>query len=529
MITEKGQISFTEIDSIPQLIKDFLNGKLTDFSDQLFSLDNFSKAISAKQKSYDFEKREILFNVLSNQYQDVELSSKQHENLELLKDKNTFTIITGHQLNLFSGPVFFIYKILQTIKTAEFVQSNFPDYSIVPIFWMASEDHDFEEINHFRTENHFYEIEANSGGAVGRISIEDQFFLHEFEKEFKDSIYGTELIRWMKEAYSQGKTLTQATRLLVQRLFSDFGLLCIDGDEASLKKQMISTFGEELKSNALLNFSKSKVEFLQKEYHKVQVNPRDINLFYLTETRNRIDFNGKNYFVVDTDFVFTKEELCSELQNYPEKFSPNALMRPVFQETVLPNLAYSGGNAEIMYWMELKDYFDHLELPFPLLIPRNSMLFLNEKTLKKIEKLDLKIPDFFKNFADLVQEQLVENHILTQLIENKKQEILLIFNDLKSQASVTDVTFKNLVLAEETRQLKSYEKMHKRLLRAEKIKQGEKLERLENLFYTVHPGKTWQERALNFSVFYGDHGRDWLQSCYDKMDVEKSALIIMQI
>lgn len=529
MMVRKTQIPFTKIDSIPLLVKDFLEGRLPGFSDVLFSQENIRRKISAKAHRFDDGKRRTLVSVIREQYEGIEMTSRQQENLDRLLKDNSFTVVTGHQLNLFSGPVFFVYKILQTIKTAELLNVWFPEQHIVPVFWMATEDHDFEEINHFRTRDAYYSIRGKSGGPVGKIKVEDQFFIHEFEKEFKDSVYRTELIRWIKEAYQTGNTLAGATRILVNRLFAEYGLLCIDGDHPALKSQMKNIFREELLHQKLFATSRKNVDFLTARYGKVQVNPRHINLFYLSDTRDRIDTDGQTFYIVGKNLRFTEDELLQQLERYPERFSPNALMRPVFQETVLPNLAYIGGNAEIMYWMELKDYFKAVGLVFPVLIPRNSMVCLPGKIFEKIERLDLRISDFFKNFAVLIRTQIQNNEPLEDLLKKLENVIHENFSILKQDAGLTDITFKNLVEAEETRQLKSYTRMHKRLLRAQKIKQSERLERIERIFYDIHPGKTWQERVYNFSVFYADMGREWLQNCYQEMDAEQSALVIMQI
>lgn len=522
-------IGFEHIHSIPQLVKDFLGKKLDGFQNKTFDLDNFKNQISEKQNSYSDDKRELLYNAVFSQNQEEQLSPKQLEHLFSLKDNNTFTITTGHQLNLFTGPVFFVYKILQTIKTAEFLKSNFPEYDFVPVFWMATEDHDFEEINHFKTRDHYYEIKGNAGGDVGRITIDENFFVQEFEKEFKDNVYGTELILWIKKAYQQGKTHTQAIRYLVNQLFADYGLLTIDGNEKELKSQVKNIFRKELLSNQLFETTKNQREFLEKEYHKVQVNPREINLFYLTETRNRIEKINDDYFILDTDLKFSEEEILNELENHPEKFSPNAVLRPAYQETIMPNLAYVGGNAEIMYWIELKDYFESINLPFPILIPRNSMLFLEEKTFRKIENSGLKIEDFFGNFAEAINKKILDNNEIKSLLEQKEQDLIHSFSEIKTKAEQTDKTFANLVNAEENRQLKSFKRMQKRLLKAEKIKQSEKLDQMQNLFLKVHPGGTWQERVLNFSVFYADLGKEWIAETYQQMDVQKSELIISPI
>lgn len=524
-----NKISFNDIESIPQLVKDFLNHQIEGFENATFSLENFAQQIHAKQNSFDNRQRKIIFESFTHQLSNLQLSTQQKQNIENLKSENTFTITTGHQLNLFSGPVFFVYKILQTIKTCSYLKENFPDYNFVPVFWMASEDHDFAEINHFKTETNYYKINEKSGGAVGRIKINDTFFISEFEKEFKDSIFGTELILMLKEAYKVGNTLTEAIKILVNRLFSEFGLLILDGDSKELKNQVKDIFKDELINFSLHKNSKNKVDFLTQKYGKVQVNPREINLFYLSETRDRIDFDGENYAIVDTDKKFTQEEIVTELENFPEKFSPNALMRPVFQEKVLPNLAYIGGNAEIMYWLELKDYFAEIKIPFPILIPRNSMLYIKEKTLGKIEKLDLKIEDFFQNFTSITNAKILDNNSVLESLNAQENLIFNHFSELKSLAETTEKSFGNMVKAEEVRQLKSFKRLKKRLLHAEKIKQNELLERLETLFLNVHPAKTWQERIFNFSVFFADYGYDWLKICLEEMEVEQSKLIIVAI
>lgn len=522
-------IPFIEIESIPQLIKDFLTQKIEGFEEDTFNLNNIEKQFLLKKGSFSQESRAVLSKVLDEQHASSNLSEKQKLHLSYLKDENSFTVTTGHQLNLFSGPVFFIYKILQTIKMADFLNEKFPDHKAVPVFWMATEDHDFEEINHFKTENHYYEIKAKAGGSVGRILVEDDFFISQFEEEFKDSVFGTELILLMKKAYRKGNTLSQATRILVQELFAEYGLIIIDGDHPELKKEMTDVFRNELLYHNLFETTQITVSFLSEKYGKVQVNPREINLFYLSETRNRIEFRDEKYHVVDTEISFTKEEIIAELEHYPEKFSPNALMRPVYQETILPNLVYVGGNAEIMYWLELKAYFESLQLPFPVLVPRNSLLFTDEKTLKKAAKLGLSLDDFFRDFAAVTKKILLEKNEILSLLNQSETTLNQQFQAISDQAETTDKSFGSLVDAERTRQLKSFERMRKRLLRAEKIKQQEKLERLEKLFLKIHPGKIWQERVFNFSVFYADYGREWLQNCYQEMNVEKSELIIVSI
>lgn len=528
-LKNKTHFPFLEIESIPQLIKDFLAKDIAGFETAVFNLENMKLQLAAKKNSFSSEKRTILSETFTSQYKGFDLSSDQTKNIQLLSNDNTFTVTTGHQLNLFTGPAFFIYKILQTIKLADYLNTHFTESKVIPVFWMATEDHDFEEINHFSTDKNYYEISADSGGAVGRIKVTDSSFITSFEEEFKDSPFGEELIALVKTAYQEGNNLAQATRIIVHQLFSEYGLLVLDGDHRDLKVQMKSLFKEELLHQTVFESTKDTIHFLEERYGKVQVNPREINLFYLTETRDRIAFENNHFILIDRNITFSKEELIAELEQYPERFSPNALLRPVFQEVVLPNLAYIGGNAEIMYWLELKDYFAKINIPFPILIPRASILVLTQKTLDKTETLGLNRDDYFRDFNQVSKELLLEDHDILALLNKQQNDLEQQFQQLKESAKKTDVTFGNLVDAEKARQLKSFKRMQKRLLRAEKIKQSEKLDRIKNLFETVHPGNKWQERTLNFSSFYSTLGPEWLQNCYREIRVEHSELIILPI
>ena len=519
-------ISFEDIPSIPKIVKDFLNGTFPTNNSFVWKDENILSKIIEKSENYSSESRSILAGVLKKQHEKLFLSEKQKSNLEVLQRNNTFTITTGHQLNLFSGPVFFIYKILQTIKSSKVLNEKFPEYNFVPIFWMATEDHDFEEISFFKTQNTTYSFKEKNGGPVGRIVISDTQFLNDFEKEFSGTPFGGELIALMKSSYQKGKSLADATRNMVQSLFSEYGLLILDGDEKALKQQMIPAFQNELVENTLYRETASTVEGIVQQYGKAQVNPREINLFYLAENRNRIVFQNGNFEVLNSNISFTKTEIVKELKDFPEKFSPNALLRPVFQETILPNIAYIGGNAEIAYWLELVKYFQATHLTFPILVPRNSMLFIADKNWTKMQKMQVTISDLLENPTAYIENKLLKKHPLSSLIKENEKKMSGIFEDLLTNANLTENSFSQMLEAEKTRQLKSFDKLQRRLLKAEKIKNAEWLERWYILYGSIHPKNIWQERVWNFSVFYSQYGKDWLHFCYENMPTEKSELII---
>lgn len=520
-----ARVPFTEIESVPALIRDFLNDETVGFGDHLFTKENIQQKIQQKWKWFSVDQRKLIVEVLAEQ--NINSSASQRQNIEKLKQTNTYTVCTGHQLNLFTGPVFFVYKILQTIKTAQFLSEELPDAHFVPVFWMATEDHDFEEISFFKAFGNRYETTADGSGAVGRLQLSDRDFISRFTEDFQGFPFADELIKLIAEAYQKDHTLADATRFIVNKLFAEYGLLVLDGDDARLKEQMKPIFRDELLNSSLQQHSEKNVETLTQQYKKVQVNPREINLFYLEEGRNRIDRSEEGFQIADTEIFFSREQIVEILEESPEKFSPNALMRPVFQEMILPNVAYIGGNAEIMYWLELPDYFVYLNLPFPVMIPRSSFLMLSQKQEAKLERLDISVQQLLSSVSKVQNVHVQRDNSLFSEIRALNERLSQQFDTLEQISRKTDITFGNLVNAEKTRQLRSLERMEKRLLRAEKRKNTDLMDRIERIFAEIHPNGSWQERQVNFSEFYLIHGKKWLETCLEEMDPFSPELVIM--
>lgn len=156
------------------------------------------------------------------------------------------------------------------------------------------------------------------------------------------------------------------------------------------------------------------------------------------------------------------------------------------------------------------------------------MLFLRKKTLDKIEKSGVVLLDFLGDFQKFLNQKLLKGSELNADLESREQLLKENFEILKNKASLTAVTFKNMVEAEETRQLKSFQKFKKRLLRAEKILHADKIDYLQRLYSEIHPANNWQERSLNFSVFFAENGEKWLENCYQEMEVLNSVLIVSE-
>lgn len=481
------------------------------FINQFPDLKTFEKIISERKYSGN---RTQLVEVLEKQYQNIENQPQLlKNNIQSLKAKNTFTITTGHQLNIFTGPLYFIFKIVSAINLAKKLQQTFPDKNFVPIYWMATEDHDFEEINHTYVAGKKISWKMDAKGATGRLYTKTFIqTLNEYKGILGISANAKKLGEIVTKAYSQYDKLADATRYLANELFGDYGLVIIDADDKTLKQEFVPIIKRDIvEQNSFKHISKSSAELENIGIH-AQVNPREINFFYLTDIlRERIVFEDEKYQVLNSEISFSEAELKEEIENYPERFSPNVVMRPLFQEVILPNLAYIGGGGEIAYWLQLKSNFDFYKIDFPLLILRNSAMLANEQTVNKLNKLGLSFEDAFIATEEL-KKIYVQNHTQHELnINNEWQQLQNVFDSLKNRVAKIDPTLKPSAEAVEVRLKKAMDSLEKKLMRADKRNHNEAMSDIENVKKQLFPGGGLQERKENFGLFYVKYGDDFIK------------------
>lgn len=501
-------ISYQDSGYFTPLMNDYLDQKenLQSLYNRFPNLENFKEQMEEKQENFNSEHRDVLVSVLKEQYQNIAVSDLTHQNIEALKETNTFTITTGHQLNLFTGPLYFLYKIISAITLSKELKAKYPDSNFVPVYWMATEDHDFDEINYFNFKGKKFRWNKESSGPVGRLSTKGlSEVLDVFALELGQGTNAETIKSLFREAYLKHDNLADATRFLANALFGEYGLVILDADNSAVKKLFIPFVKEELLHQTS---SKKVLESTEKlKDYNVQVNPRDINLFYIEDNlRERIIFQNETFYVNKTDLKFSEKEILLELENHPEKFSPNVIMRPLFQEVILPNLCYIGGGGELAYWLELKSFFDAVNVTFPILLLRNSVLLATEKQAKKADKLHLSWKDLFMKQSDLANKKIKTFSEFTINFSEQKKFLKQQFENLHAIASKTDQSFSGAVKAQETKQLKGLENLEKRLLKAEKRKHAEELERITDLQNELFPIKSLQERQTNFSEFYVANG-----------------------
>lgn len=478
------------------LFLDYIRQKQETFSfyNQYPELSNFENLI--KGKNFNLSKREILVSSLKGQYDGFETDGLTMAQIDSLADSKTFTVTTGHQLNLFTGPLYFIYKIVATINLAEKLKQAYPDQHFVPVYWMAAEDHDFEEINYFKLEGKKYQWKSTQTGAVGDFELDDSFkaFFKEVDFFVPD---------FFKAAYQSSEKLSEAVRKYVHHLFGEKGLLVVDGNDADLKRLFIPVMEEDLVNQFPSRFASDQSSKLEDLGYKSQIYPRDINLFYMLKgIRERIEKQDSIYKVLNTDISFSEKEILKELRQHPERFSPNVVLRPLFQEMILPNLAYLGGPAEVIYWLQLKSMFDHFEVQFPAIMPRNFAVVLDKVASRKIKQLGLSDEQLFETVLDWKKSFVLDNAVLDFQFEQEKKSLSEIFELTGKKASELEKSLGNAFEAGKVRALKIMDQLSKKVRKAEERRQTVQIRRREEIQELLFPGGSPQERVENFMKFY---------------------------
>jgi bacillithiol biosynthesis cysteine-adding enzyme BshC len=525
-------IPFRDTNYFSSLICDYLDqkSKLQSFYNRFPKLEDFKNQIEEKQHSFSNEHRKVLVQALRKQYKGVVPSDLTSQNIESLDKSTTFTVVTGHQLNLFTGPLYFLYKIISTINLTKDLKERHPEYDIVPIYWMATEDHDFEEINYFNLFGKKIQWNRKDGGAVGVFDTEGLDKVFEiFSSEIGSGKNAEYLKSLFKETYLQHDNLAEATRYLANELFGEYGLVIIDGDDSELKRLFIPFVEKELVDQVAYTKVVPKAEKLETQGYKVQVNPREINLFYLADgLRERIIEKEDGYFVNETDINWSKSELIKHLYEMPERFSPNVMMRPLYQEVILPNLCYIGGGGELAYWLELKDYFETADIPFPMLLLRNSVLVQTKKQAEKIEKLNVSDTELFLKQHELINRKVRRISNINIDFDPQRKHLKEQFEAMYKLAEQTDVTFNNAVKAQEIKQLKGLDVLEKRLLKAQRRKLSDHVKRLTTLQNELFPNQSLQERNKNFAEFYLEYGSDLIPTLMKHLDPLKGEFLVLK-
>ena len=476
-----------ELHNIDFLATNLFSKKFNDYVSDSHSLSIEKINSLSEKKKVSSDERELLSEVLTDQYKGVSEIKKVSDNIKSIKDSNTYTVTTGHQLNIFTGPLYVIYKIVSTLKLTQELNNTYPDKHYVPVYWMASEDHDFKEIQSFQAFGKKYRWDINPTGAVGKIDPTSI-------KSILDEL--PEKISIFEDAYLKSKSLSEAVRKYMHSLFGSYGLVVVDANSKRLKKCFAPIIKDDIINNSIKNISKDKEE-------KSQVHVRKINFFYMEEgMRERIVFSNNCYNINNTGIVFSEEEILKEIEKSPEKFSPNVITRCLYQEHILTNVCYIGGPAEITYWLEFKKFFDKYKINYPVVLPRDFVLLLAKRSQKIVTKYGIELSQLFEEKKNVIETIL---NIYSDNKNNFDDEIKTIkeaYESLVDKYSSIDKSMSGNVQSRSKKTINSIIELEKKYKKAQKSSNAKLVQDIDNLYGSLFGNNSSQERYDNFLHYY---------------------------
>ena len=471
-----------------------------NFSNDYEGIENAIKKIN----SFEYE-REILINTLIKQYQNIDY--KEYINFELLLKETTFALVTAHQPIIFGGPLFLVLKIANTIRLSQDLKKSFPTFDFIPLYWMGSEDHDMDEIGQMQLFGK--KIIWNDGemmGPSGRKPIESiENVLNQLKDILGNSPNAVKLKEILEEAYTGDKDLKSATRHFIHALFGKYGLVIIDGDDVDLKKIFVPIIKREIFEKIAFERVEKKAAQLNGLGYKRQATPRPINFFYQKNNfRERIIWDDLKqlYTINNQEINFTHDEMLIEIENNPQNFSPNVIMRPVYQQMVLPSISFIGGGGEISYWLQLKDVFEEFNAFFPVLLLRNSLQPILQPQLKKWQKMGLDSNIIFDKVKDIQSQYLSFQKVEEIDIEDALRDLNLAFNKLNIISKEIDTNLLETISAEKRKAENAFKQIKVKLTKAQNLKFENQFKQIENIKNSWFPNENLWEREESFMALY---------------------------
>ena len=531
-------INFCDIPGHQNLFLDYLYefDNVKDFYKYDFRDKEQYKKIFKSITESDNNVRVRLKNILSSQYADLNPSAKTKKNIDLLAKDNTLTIVTGQQLGILGGPLYTFYKIINIIKLSNQLNSRYDDFNFVPVFWLEGDDHDFNEvraISVFNNDNLLkkigYKEEMDPDVAKKSIGITEldesiNEFFSQLEENLRDTEFKQPLLDKLKTIYEPGKTFKASFRQLIHSLFDEYGLVLLDPQDKQIKDLLKPVFRKEI--NDFREHTQQLVQVsakLEETFH-AQVKVHPVNLFFSTDDgRYSIEPVDNEFRLKRKRKSFTKEELLELVENEPERFSPNVLLRPICQDYILPTAFYVGGPSEVSYFAQVLPLYDFFNIPAPIIYPRSSATLLEANIKKTLDKYDKSMLEIFLGVDELkrkVIDSLTENNV-DDIFNEAQNEIDLTFDRMREKLFALDKTIADTSKKYRGKIFNALNELKGKAEQAQNRKFEVTLRQLDRASTIIFPASNLQEREINFIYFVNKYGDEFLKKLFDELEIDK--------
>lgn len=531
-------ISFSEIPGQSKLFLDYQSDSL---SLKKYYPSAVAKHTSIAERTSDVLEayvtdRGALCDILADQNRGYGAGGATLENIDLLRKSGSVAVLTGQQAGLFTGPLYTVYKALSAIRMTECLRTRGID--AVPVFWAATEDHDFDEIataymlgrNGDDVEFRLVEPEDETGKSVGNIVIQDGF-----ERELQNGIdelqqgdFLPELREALGDIWKPGRTIGEAFCTDVLRLFKNHGLVVVDPLDVRVKKLAGPIYSRAAeRSETIVNALVDRTKELESNgYHaQVLVTPDYFPLFYHTDDGVRRAVRHREadrYHVTGAKTEFTLKELAELAASEPQRFSPGVMLRSVVQDYLFPTVCYFGGGAEIAYFAQNSEVYRILDRPVTPILHRQSFTVVGPKASRILDKFGLALADLFAGCEALLP-RIVDRFVnpkTARLFADAEENINLELNRLDQELSRIDPTLATNLATRRRKILYHIAALQKKFRRVQ-VERDETVNRqLRLLFAELLPHGKLQERRLNISSFTARYGPTFVDTVYDSIDLD---------
>lgn len=538
-------IKFSDIPTFPKLFVDYIDNfeNVKQFYEKEFRDESsLIRNIEAFNKSS--EHREKLVNIIKNQTDWENISEKTKKNINSLLSENTFAIVTGQQLGILSGPLYTFYKLITAIKLAEQLNQKYSELNFVPIFWLEGDDHDFNEVNWIKildNENKLTKIIYDDGldaetnrGPMGNYNFDLMIeqFIEKITSTLRETEFKSSVLEMIKKYYYPGASFKSGFVGLIRNFFDKYGLIIFDPQTREAKDFIKHIFIKDLENYRFISEELIlRSAKLEDSYH-AQVKIKPINIFYVED--------GGRYLIepVNAEFrlkgrrkKFTLDQLLDEINNSPEKFSPNVILRPICQDYLFPTTHYVGGPSEICYHTQIYPYYALHNLTPPFLYPRVSATIIETKVKNILEKYNLTLIDFFNDLEFLATSIVDKNSevVVSEVIQNTINQISSIFETLKNTLIKIDQTLGDVVDNANNKTTQLINVVKDKSLAAQRRKNEIILRQIYTTSNILFPDENLQEREINFIYFANKYSLNFIDFIFDHLDINDFKHQIIEI
>ena len=505
-------------------VREFFSGDFRDLT---------SYARQAENVRSRYLPREKLSEILKESNLRYGCGAPTLRNIQKLVEDKACAVVTGQQTGLFSGPLYTIFKALTAIRLAEYL-SREKSGTCVPVFWLASNDHDFAEIDHINLldkENRIKAIQYRGPSTALKspvsqvvLSQDSSDCIRQLEELTHDSEFKPEILSQLRDAYRPGQTYVEAFARWMTRLFQSYGLIFIDPEHPGLKDLGKDVFYSEIAQNSpSTQGARETSQKLDQKNYPTQVPQREgiLNVFLVDGERRSIRVEDNGYRIKGKTHTYSKDELLQLVEKEPHTFSPNVLLRPLFQDTLLPTIAYVGGTSEVAYFAQMKDVYRSFNLPMPVIYPRKSLTLIEKTVDKTLQTYSLKVEDIWRDADEkingLAKQQFPPS--LTEVFQITTSHINRDLADIKREIQAFDPVLEKTVDQTVRKIRHQLSLLEAKTLQASKKRNIVLMNRLNLAKNSLYPNRHLQERVFNITPFLFKYGFALIDRLYEAVDI----------